>query len=114
MRLMRWMACLLCLAPATGGAGAPGWAEIDAQALIDRCWAASDENLHSDSTLRIGHGLSAVIDCLEHEIVRMVEASLECVPGCGTAYNNAGAFELAERLEGVLRDLASKRNAQQR
>jgi len=54
--------------------------------------------------------LSTVIDCLEREIVRMVEASLECVPACGTAYNNVGGFELAERLGEVLRDLAAGRN----
>lgn len=102
------VAFALCLAPAVAWAE-PGRAESDAEALIDRCWAASHEDLHSDSTLRIGRGVSAVIDCLEHEIVLMVEASLECAPRCGSALNNAGAFELAERLEGVLRDLAAGR-----
>ncbi len=35
---------------------------------------------------------------------------LDCVPRCGTAFNNAGAFELASRLEDVLRDVAAERN----
>ena len=78
-----------------------------AEARIAQCWAASQEDLNSDNALRIGEGLAATIDCLEREIVLTVEASLECAPRCGSAFNNAGAFELAERLEGVLRDLVA-------
>lgn len=55
-----------------------------------------------------------MIACLEYEIILAVEASLECVPECGTAYKYAGAFELAERLEDILRDLAAGRRHHQR
>jgi hypothetical protein len=102
---------LLYLAPAGAGAAT---AEIDAEALIDRCWAASREELNSDTPLRIGQGVSAVVACLEYEIVLIVEASQECAPYCGTAYNNVGGFELAKRLEDMLRELAAEHNAQQR
>lgn len=110
MQLTRWLACLLCAASMAAGAEAPVRAKVDAEALIERCWAASQEDLDTDSTLRIGRGVSTAIDCLEREIIRMVEARLECVPGCGTAYNNVGAFELAERLEDVLREVATGLN----
>lgn len=100
----------LCLTPVAAGAGAPARSEIGVETSIDACWAASHEDLHSDSTLRVARGASAVIACLEYQIVILVAASLECVPECGTGWNNVGALELAERLDDLLRELAARRN----
>jgi len=62
MQLAKWAALALTLAPAAVGAEQP-----DVEAIIDRCWAASKRDLSSDSTLRIGRGVSAVTDCLERD-----------------------------------------------
>jgi hypothetical protein len=96
--------CLLCLTPAAAGAADPQ----DAEALINQCWAAAQGDLNSGDTMQAGRGFSAVIGCLEREIVLTVEDNQECAPMCGSAYNNVGGFELAKRLEGVLRDVVAE------
>jgi hypothetical protein len=48
---------------------------INAEAIIDQSWVASDEILGTDTPLAHRPGVAAVIDCLEYQIVLMVEAS---------------------------------------
>jgi len=66
--------CALYLAPIAAGAGAPDWVDIDAEPLIERCWAVSRDDRESGVTVRMGHGTADTIGCLESEIVRHATA----------------------------------------
>lgn len=70
--------CAVAAGPArANGAPAGGWQEIDADALVEACWAISHEDRASGSSLRMSEGAATTLECLREEIIRQAEAFLD-------------------------------------
>jgi hypothetical protein len=54
--------------------GGQDWQEIDAEPLIEQCWAISESDRDSGVTARMRQGTSETIECLQEEIVRHATA----------------------------------------
>jgi hypothetical protein len=71
----RTVVSFLCLvgalsAPAAAQGDKSAWQQIDADALVEGCWALSKEDRDSGVTQRMREGTSRTLDCLKDEIVR--------------------------------------------
>ena len=67
------LSAFLLFTPSPADAGGPDEEGIDAQALIDACWAISLEDRSSGVTGRMRHGAAKTVRCLEDVILDQVE-----------------------------------------
>ncbi len=67
------LSAFLLFTPSAANAGGADEKGIDAQALIDACWAISLEDRSSGVTGRMRHGAAKTVRCLEDVILDQVE-----------------------------------------
>ena len=67
------LSAFLLFTPSPADAGGPDEEGIDAQALIDACWAISLEDRSSGVTGRMRYGGAITVECLEEVILDQIE-----------------------------------------